>query len=370
MNFQPTVHVNLEERSYDIFIGKGLLSQLATILQTQIEKDRVSGEHLVVISDENVAQHYLESVCEQAKQCCARVDTIVVAPGETSKSVQLSEAIWTQLCELETDRKSTLLALGGGVIGDLAGFAAATYARGIRFIQVPTSLLAQVDSSVGGKVGINLPSAKNIVGAFWQPAFVAIDPLVLSTLPDREFTSGLAEVVKYGVILDGTFFEYLEQSTEKICNRNINVLTEIIKRSCELKTQIVNEDETEQSGRRAILNYGHTFGHAIESVFGYGKYSHGEAIAIGMNCAARLAIQLGLANQELLDRQNALLTALGLPVDCPQEDHPKLINAMKRDKKVSAGVLYLVLPTKIGHVDVVKSPGDQQLLQSLIANHD
>jgi 3-dehydroquinate synthase len=366
LNSQQSVHVELGSRSYDILIGTGLLRQLFANLQQQIGESRLSRDHAVVVSDENVARLYLDDVREQFGKCFRRVDTIVVPPGEPTKSVKQADAIWNQLCQLESDRKSTIVALGGGVVGDLAGFVAATFARGINLVQIPTSLLAQVDSSVGGKVGINLPAAKNMVGAFWQPVLVMIDPAVLKTLPEREFRSGLAEVVKYGVILDADFFDQLEREVAPIQQREPAVMAQIIQRCCELKSKIVNEDETEQSGRRAILNYGHTFGHAIESTFGYGTFTHGEAISIGMNCAARLALQAGMAPRELLERQTALLTKFGLPVDCPRDEHPQLIEAMKRDKKVAGGVLHLVLPTRIGHVDVVPSPGDQQVLNSLV----
>lgn len=326
----------------------------------------MSGEHAIVVSDTNVAEEYLELVQNQLKLCFKRLDTLVIEAGEASKSVEVSTKLWNEFIKLGADRKSSVIALGGGVVGDLAGFVAASFARGITLVQIPTSLLAQVDSSVGGKVGINLPEAKNIVGAFWQPALVAIDPDTLKTLSDREYRSGMAEVIKYGVIMDAEFFAFLEKSVERINARDPETLVAIIKRCCELKSKIVEADETEQSGRRAILNYGHTYGHAIETVFGYGKFTHGEAIAIGMNCAARLAIEINRCNKDLLTRQTALFTAVGLPVNCPIEKHSELLDAMKRDKKVSQGVLYLVLPTKIGHVEVMESPGDSQILHSLM----
>ncbi len=249
LNSQQTVHVDLGNRSYDIFIGDGLLSQLAGTLQTQLGGGRLSRDHAVIISDENVAKLYLDDVGKQLDSYFKRIDKIVVPPGESTKSVDQADAIWKQLSKLESDRKSTVVALGGGVVGDLAGFVAATFARGLKFVQIPTSLLAQVDSSVGGKVGVNLPTAKNMVGAFWQPTLVVIDPTVLKTLPEREFRSGLAEVVKYGVILDPAFFELLEASTAAINQRDPATMVRIIQRCCELKSQVVNEDETEQSGR-------------------------------------------------------------------------------------------------------------------------
>lgn len=359
------VHVGLGDRSYNIQIGAGLLGDLETSFQQLID-NCIYSDHAIIITDKNVANEYLGQVQEQLEHCFERLDTITVEPGEKSKSVDHSNELWNQLVQFNTDRKSTIIALGGGVVGDLAGFAAATFARGINFVQIPTTLLAQVDSSVGGKVGINLPTAKNIVGSFWQPKFVVIDPTALNTLSDREYQSGLAEVIKYGVIMDADFFAFLEESVDAINARDPKTLAKIIKRCCELKTEVVQADETEQSGRRAILNYGHTYGHAIEAISGYGKFTHGEAIAIGMNCAARLAISLGMCNKEVLERQTALMTAVGLPSECPRESHSELLNAMKRDKKVAQGILYLVLPTKIGHVEVTESPDDEQLLQSLM----
>ncbi len=359
------VHVDLGSRSYPIHIEQNGLAKLGPILKKLFSTNRIQTNHAVIVSDENVAGIYLTQVADQLELVHDKVDSVIVPAGEKTKSVAQLESLWQKLVELESDRKSTVYALGGGVVGDLAGFLAASFARGISFVQIPTSLLAQVDSSVGGKVGINLPAAKNIVGAFWQPECVVIDPNVLLTLEEREYVSGLAEVVKYGVIMDTPFFNYLENSIANIKAKDPSTLSHIIKRCCELKAAIVKADEHETSGRRAILNYGHTYGHAIESVFGYGRFTHGEAISIGMNCAARLAIQLGLAEQELLTRQTALLTELGLPVECPADKHVELNKAMKRDKKVQNGVLMLVLPIKIGHVELVPSPGETPILESL-----
>jgi len=243
--------------------------------------------------------------------------------------------------------------VGGGVVGDLAGFAAATFARGLAFVQVPTTLLAQVDSSVGGKVGINLPQAKNIVGAFWQPAGVIIDLDVLATLPDREYRSGLAEVVKYGVILDAEFFAYLEAHVDELQVREPQVLEHIITRSCQLKAAIVEKDEREETGLRVILNYGHTFCHAIETVTGYGRYLHGEAVAIGMICASRLAERLGRITIQVTKRQKKLLERLSLPTSIEGLDPASLLSAMQHDKKSQDGRLRFVLPSRIGEVKLV-----------------
>ena len=251
------------------------------------------------------------------------------------------------------------------MVGDLAGFVAASFGRGVGFVQVPTSLLAQVDSSVGGKVGINLPTAKNMVGAFWQPKCVLIDPLVLETLNEFEFRSGMAEVIKYGVIMDETFFSFLESSSQKILAQDAPTMEQVILRCCELKAQVVIADEEERSGRRAILNYGHTYGHAIEAVTGYGQHSHGEAVAIGMNYAARLASFLGRVDSEFVQRQQSLLTTFNLPLECTGEVHIDVVAAMRRDKKVSEGTLMLVLPTRIGHVDLVPAPDPSVILENM-----
>jgi 3-dehydroquinate synthase len=251
------------------------------------------------------------------------------------------------------DRQSVVIAVGGGVVGDLAGFVAATFARGLAFFQVPTTLLAQVDSSVGGKTGINLPGAKNMVGAFWQPAGVLIDVQTLATLPDREFRAGLAEVVKYGVILDSEFFAYLEQHADEINRRDQTALMHIVARSCRLKADVVEADERETTGLRSVLNYGHTFCHALEAATGYETLLHGEAVAIGMHCAARLAERLGRVDETFVARQHALLTAFGLPVAVPDVEASELVRFMRRDKKAVAGHLRFVLPTRIGHVELV-----------------
>jgi 3-dehydroquinate synthase len=252
-----------------------------------------------------------------------------------------------------TDRKSIVVAVGGGVIGDLAGFIAATYARGLAFVQVPTSLLAHVDSSVGGKVGVNLPGAKNMVGAFWQPLGVLIDTQVLDTLPAREYRAGLAEVVKYGVIVDADFFAYLEQHVDEINDRTPEVLRCVIARCCRLKADVVENDERETLGLRAVLNYGHTFAHAIEAEAGYGQFLHGEAVSIGMVAASRLAERLGRIDSELTRRQHALLVRLGLPVEMPDIASDTLLAAMQRDKKVAHGRLRFILPARMGHVELV-----------------
>jgi 3-dehydroquinate synthase len=349
-----TVHVALSERSYDIEIGGGSLSEAGRFVL-----DRTHCTHAVVITDTNVEVLYGDRVVESLERAGIRADTATVPAGEATKSAAHADQLWRLMLEFGADRKSVVVAVGGGVVGDLAGFIAATYTRGIRFVQIPTTLLAQVDSSVGGKVGINLPGAKNMVGAFWQPAAVLIDTAVLKTLPPREYRAGLAEVVKYGVILDVEFFEYLEAHIDGLNKRDASVMRHIVARCCELKAQVVAADEREETGQRAVLNYGHTFCHAFEAETGYGTYLHGEAVAIGMLCASRLAESLGRIDPETTRRQRALLAALGLSLAVPDIDRDVLIRAMQKDKKTEHGKLRFVLPARLGHVELVSGvPAD------------
>jgi len=343
-----TIRVNLAERSYDVEIGSGNLERLGAFVA-----ERGQTTHAVVITDENVQEPYAMRATESLVREGIDVELIAVPPGEASKSIRAATDLWQGMLDLGADRKSIVVAVGGGVVGDLAGFVAATFARGLRFFQVPTSLLAQVDSSVGGKVGINLPAAKNMVGAFYQPAGVLIDTATLATLPANEYRSGLAEVVKYGVILDAEFFAFLESHTAELVARQVDVLVQVIARCCRLKADVVEHDEREEMGLRAVLNYGHTFGHAFESLLGYGKLMHGEGVAIGMCCAARLAQRLGRVDSKFIQRQQKLLEAFGLPTAVPKLDHDKILAAMQHDKKVQHGHLKFVLPNRLGHVESV-----------------
>ena len=355
------VEVSLGQRSYDIQIQCGLLANLSESL-----KDHVCGRSVVIVTDSIVGPIYLDHVRQHLASIAAKVETLTVESGEPSKSVAVCDSLWQKMDDFGTDRDTIVVALGGGVVGDLAGFIAATYARGLDFVQIPTSLLAQVDSSVGGKVGINLPHSKNMVGAFWQPQSVIIDPQVLDTLDEANFIAGMAEVVKYGLIMDRELFEFIEKNVDAILKRDYSVLAKLIAWCCRCKAQVVKEDERESSGLRAILNYGHTYGHAIESVFGYGKYLHGQAISIGMVCAARLGKQLGMVDQAFCDSQRQLFEALGLPVLCPEDRHDDLVAAMQRDKKVVGGKLKMILPKSIGEVVVVEAPADSEIFKSLI----
>jgi 3-dehydroquinate synthase len=296
------------------------------------------------------------------------VDILSIEPGETAKSVATAEVLWQKMLEVGADRGSVVVAVGGGVVGDLAGFVAATFARGLALVQIPTTLLAQVDSSVGGKVGVNLPDAKNMVGAFWQPRGVLIDTAALATLAEREYRAGLAEVVKYGVILDAEFFAYLETHVAELLARNDMVLRHTIARSCQLKADVVVADEREETGLRAILNYGHTFCHAFETLTGYGHLLHGEGVTIGMTCAARLAERLGRVGAAFSRRQHDLLTALGLPTETPKLSTDEVLAVMARDKKAASGKLRFVLPTRLGHVELVEGIAEADVRAALEEN--
>ncbi len=355
------VQVRLSERSYDISIGTDVLSRFGQLLT---ETEQVT--HAIIVTDNNVRDPHAQAIDAAVVQAGIKTDLLEVKPGETSKSVEVATSLWNQLLDLGTDRRSVIVAVGGGVVGDLAGFIAASFARGISLFQVPTTLLAQVDSSVGGKVGINLPGAKNIVGAFWQPRAVLIDTGVLRTLPLREYRAGLAEVVKYGVILDADFFEFLESRIKQLNDRDHETLAEVVARCCQLKAEVVAADERELTGQRAVLNFGHTFCHALETVCGYGELLHGEGVSIGMLCAARLAVATGRIGPEVTSRLDHLLKALQLPRQVPKVDHDDLITAMQHDKKVQHGRLRFVLPTHIGHVELVDNVNTSDVRQALL----
>ena len=344
------------DRSYDIEIGQNCLCGLGPFVT-----ERGNVTHAVLITDENVQEPHAARAAEALAAEGVAVDMVVVPPGEPTKSVEAANGLWEGMLELKADRGSVVVAVGGGVVGDLAGFVAATYARGVRFFQVPTSLLAQVDSSVGGKVGINLPEAKNMVGAFLQPAGVFIDTATLDTLAVREYKAGLGEVVKYGVILDADFFRYLEANVDELRARDHEVLANVVRRCCRLKADVVESDEFETTGLRAILNYGHTFGHAYETLAGYGEILHGEAVAMGMRTAALLARRIGLVDEAFVQRQQALLDALELGGEAPRFDPDVLMEAMRSDKKVAHGKLRLILPHAFGKVELISDVGEADL---------
>src|SRR5580658_10825870 len=347
LHLMRTVNVSLGSRSYPIFIGGRILGDVgARCAQLQL------GRRCVIISDHNVAPLYAAKAAASLRKAGFESLLATVPAGETSKSLRVFQTCCDLLAGHRLERKSFIVALGGGVIGDLAGFVAATYLRGIAFVQAPTSLLAQVDSSVGGKVGVNLAAGKNLVGAFHQPRLVLCDLAALRTLPLREFRAGLAEVIKYGIICDPALFARLERDLPLLLRRNPKVLAEVVGRCCEIKADIVRQDETETS-LRAILNFGHTIGHAIEAVAGYGKYLHGEAISIGQVAAARLSVRsTGLPSEDAARIQRWLARA-GLPVAITLSPRRQtaLIEAMRLDKKVSDGQIRFVLARRLGQVE-------------------
>lgn len=355
------IHVAIGERAYDIRIGMGALGRLDESLAAC---GPVS--HAVIIADSHVAEH-AQTVRDALPASVTRRDLLVFPAGESSKSVAEAERLWGEMLRVGADRRTLVIAVGGGVVGDLAGFIAATFTRGLRLLQIPTTLLAQVDSSVGGKVGVNLPGAKNMVGAFWQPSAVVIDLALLATLPDREYRSGLAEVVKYGVILDAELFERLERDAEALSRRDPGALEPVIARCCRLKADVVERDEREETGLRAVLNYGHTFAHALEAETDYGTFLHGEAVSVGMLCASRLAESLGRVPAELTERQRRLLATLGLPVEARGLDRERLLAAMAKDKKVAHGRLRFVLPDRLGHVELVGDVAPELVRRALEA---
>lgn len=347
--------VNLGERSYPIVIAEGTLSQGSLL------RDMVKGKKVLVVTNEVVAPLYLDTLL--AALTPLQVESLVLPDGEQFKTLDTFNQVMGTLLAGNHGRDTTLIALGGGVIGDLTGFAAACYQRGVPFIQVPTTLLAQVDSSVGGKTAVNHPLGKNMIGAFYQPQMVLIDTLCLQTLPEREFAAGLAEVIKYGIIWDADFFSWLEQNLQSLQRLEADALSYAIRRCCEIKAEMVASDEREH-GVRALLNLGHTFGHAIEAEMGYGNWLHGEAVAAGTMQACHTAHLRGEMSAAEVARVESLLIKAHLPVLGPAEmtlDH--YLPHMLRDKKVLAGKLRLVLPVGIGRSQVVDDVTEQQLAQ-------
>ncbi len=350
MNTVPAsnhVPVALGDRSYEIVIQPGILSQIGQVLQHAGCAGRVG-----IVTNPVVNQLYGRVVHRALRHAGFSPFFIIVPDGEQAKTVQWLSKILDALVMQRVERQDFLLALGGGVTGDVAGFAASTYLRGIPFVQVPTTLVAQVDSSVGGKTGVNHPQGKNLIGAFYQPRMVVIDPCVLNTLPPRQWIAGLAEVIKYGMIADKEFFDYLEHHVEGIRTQSDDVMPHIIRRCCEIKADVVAGDERE-SGRRRILNYGHTVGHALESWGHYRKWIHGEAVGLGMVQEASMAQYLGMCSKDVVERQDDLIKRVGLPSTMPKMKFLDLWQAMQHDKKVVKGDIHCVLPQRIGEVRVV-----------------
>lgn len=352
-----TLQLDLAERSYPIYINSHLLTSGDYLSR------HIRGSRVCIVTNDVVAKLYLEQL--QANLAAFDVDTIVLPDGEAEKSLANFEKIMSHLLASSHGRDSTLIALGGGVIGDITGFAAACYQRGIDFIQIPTTLLSQVDSSVGGKTAVNHPLGKNMIGAFYQPKAVIIDINSLSSLPFREFAAGMAEVIKYGILGDAEFFDWLEENQSKIKSGDSQTLVSMIERCCQCKADIVSKDETE-AGIRALLNLGHTFGHAIEAEMGYGNWLHGEAVATGMVLASKLAVQLDLLEVSELRRIEKLLSSFSLPLEAPDEmNFDNFIKHMRRDKKNIAGKLRLIIPHAIGRA-VMHDDISEGMLQQIL----
>ncbi len=353
------IRVELGERSYCIHIGPDILNGLAEAVKG-FRFSRVS-----LISNPTVYSLYGGALLNLLKESGPDVSVVLIPDGEGYKDLFWAYYIYGELLKRKLDRASAVIALGGGVIGDIAGFVASTYMRGISFVQVPTTLLAQVDSSVGGKTGVNHPLGKNMIGAFYQPRLVWMDVDTLRTLPKREFLAGMAEVIKYGVIWDEGLFRFLEENRAKILNLEKDSLTHIIKRSCEIKAEVVSKDERE-GGLRAILNYGHTVGHAVETATGYAAYIHGEAVAIGMQVAAKLASLLGLLDKHDVERIRLLIDSYELPAAIPPGvETDRLLSSMQLDKKAVAGELRFVLPEKIGSVRILSVSDTAKIIESM-----
>lgn len=350
-------------RSYDVVCGTGLVDGVGGHLRS------AGARRAVVVCDAALEATHGRATVESLAAADVPCSMMLVPPGEASKSVAAAARLWDAFAHDGVDRTTHVVAVGGGVVGDLTGFVAATFMRGLPFWQVPTTLVAQVDSSVGGKTGVNLEAGKNLVGAFWQPLGVFADVDTLASLPRREFVSGLAEVVKYGMILDAGFFQWLEDRADDVLARDPAAVTHVVTRSVELKARVVEADERETSGARAALNYGHTFGHAYEAVAGYGRLLHGEAVSIGMTRAARLAEALGRIPEDIVTRQDRLLRRLGLPTSPtvlqPTPGPAELLEVMTRDKKTVGGVPRFVLPDRIGSVALVDGVPSHQVLRIL-----
>lgn len=339
------VTVELGANSYEISIGENIFGRVADFVAAS------NFTKILLVTDSNVHDKFAAALTDIFTARGLGYDVAVIPAGELSKSLAVAETLYTRAIESRLDRKSVIIALGGGVVGDLAGFVAATYLRGVNFIQVPTTLLAQVDSSVGGKTAVNHRLGKNLIGAFYQPRAVFIDIATLKNLPEREIKAGLAEVIKYGVIRDEKFFNYLEQNVDKILSRAPEILTQIVRRSCEIKADVVSHDEKE-AGLRRILNFGHTIAHAVEEETGYSAYSHGEAVAIGMVGAAIISEKIGLTAPETVTRLKNLIERLGLKTACTGCEVDKIYAALFRDKKTVGGKINWVVMKTLGAVEI------------------
>lgn len=339
------IDMQFENTAYPIIIDKGWEATLSKI------PSNIFSKKVLIISDTNVGPLYSNEIIKALSENDIGIRTILIDPGESSKTIEKAMDIYTTALNFRMDRDSLFIALGGGVVGDLAGFTASTYMRGVPYLQIPTSLLAQVDSSVGGKTAVNHPLGKNMIGSFYQPKGVLINTDTLKSLPVRQISTGLAEVIKYGVIADKNLFSYLEENIEKVFSFDDKVLNHIIYKSCTIKAKIVAQDEKDK-GIRGILNFGHTIGHAIEAETSFTEYTHGESVAIGMVAEAELAQLLGLIDKGIVDRLKNLLLKAKLPIKLPNIDTDRLIKHMQRDKKNKIGKIVFVLPTKLGRVEM------------------
>ena len=356
------ISVPLPQSPYEIVTNPGNLPKLGEYL-TRLKL----GKKILLLSNPEIFDYYGETSLNSLKKSGFEVSVHLIPAGETNKTLEAIAKIYDTALEKRLERSSTMVALGGGVVGDMTGFAASSWLRGINFVQVPTTLLAMVDASIGGKTGVNHPQGKNLIGAFYQPRLVFIDPLVLKTLPEREFRAGMAEVIKYGIIWDADLFEQLEQakSLKNLADLPESLLEMIITRSCQAKVDVVSQDEKE-SGIRAILNYGHTLGHAVESLTGYSQVNHGEAVAIGMVAAGKIAVKMGLWNEKDAQRQMMLIEKTGLPSQIPSHLDPNaIIDILQTDKKVKAGKVRFILPTAIGKV-IITDEVTTEILQSIL----
>lgn len=354
-----TLKVELANRSYPIYIGRSLISNAALILP------HLKRKYVAIVTNTTVAPLYLDTLSRALSDAGVTVISIVLPDGEAYKNSETLNLIYDALLQHRCERSTTLIALGGGVIGDLTGYAAATYLRGVPFIQIPTTLLSQVDSSVGGKTGINHPLGKNMIGAFYQPQLVLADIDTLKTLPAREFSAGMAEVIKYGLIRDAAFFDWLEQHVAQLMALDESAVSEAILRSCQNKADVVARDEHE-TGERALLNLGHTFGHAIENAMGYGVWLHGEAVGAGTMMAADLSQRMGWLTDGEVKRVRQLLIAAKLPLDAPKLGAEKYLDLMQLDKKVADGKIRLVLQQAIGK-SVITSDYDAGKLKKTLS---
>jgi len=360
MPLNHTLTVDLDDRSYPIYIGTDLLKQHSLVT------DHVRGNSAIIVTNATVAPLYLEAVQNSLSFSNIRQDTVILQDGEQYKTIESVMTIIENLLQQRHDRQSTIIALGGGVVGDIAGFAASIYQRGINFIQIPTTLLSQVDSSVGGKTGVNHPLGKNMIGAFFQPQCVIADITTLNTLPARELSAGLAEVIKYGLIYDASFFDWIEQNITQLMAKDSDYLAQAILVSCRIKAEVVAQDERE-SGIRAILNLGHTFGHAIEASMGYGNWLHGEAVAAGMVMAADLSLKHSWIEEAVKQRTVNLLERCSLPVKSPDKmSIDDYMNTMAVDKKVVNGTIKLVLLEALGKA-IVTADYQPELLQQTLS---